>query len=109
MAKANLVVASRVNVTVAPAATETLDTVPVAKFKGLRYFVSGSNKTNDLTKVLDLTVRKDNADTEDVVFGKLGPMPLQISTSQVGGAIIVEITNPNAYEIAVEALRFALK
>lgn len=98
----------KVTKTIGSAATETLDSIPLAKFNGLRYFVTGKNNTNDKTKVLDLTVRKAGASVFDSVFGRIGDLPLQISTSQSAGDIIVQITNPNAFAIDVEAFRFLM-
>lgn len=93
--------------TVAASATVTIDTVALAKFKGLRYFVSGSGGTK--TKVLDLTVRNINGvGVEDSIFGRVGDLPMQIGAILSGSDIILQATNPNLFDIDIEVCKFTL-
>jgi len=107
MAKALLKTAIRIRKTVPSLTTVTIDTVLFVNFRGLRYFVTSWNGTK--SKVFDFTVRNiNNTSVDDSVFGRLGDLPLSIKASVSGSGIIVEVTNPNAFAITVEVLKFLM-
>ncbi len=107
MPTARLKVGEKIRKTVPASSKETIDTVALSKFRGLRYFVTGWNGSK--TKVMDMVVRNiGGTSVEDSVFGRLGDLPLSIDANVSGSDILLEVTNPNAFDIDVEVLKFLM-
>jgi len=105
--KARLKSGEKIRKVVPPTSTETIDTVALTKFRGLRYFVTGWN--GDKTKVLDLSVRNiGQTSVEDNVFGRMGDLPLSVGAIVSGSDILLNVTNPNAFAINVEVFKFLM-
>ncbi len=107
MAKARLKVGQKIKVSVPASSTQTIDTVALSKFKGLRYFIVAWN--GDKTKVMDMSVRNiGGSSVEDNVFSRMGDLPLLIGANVSGSDIILQVTNTNLFDITVEVSRFLM-
>lgn len=89
-----------------PAST-TISFDSVKDLKGAKYLVNAWDTPVTKSKSLELMVKTVGAATRDNVGSRLGTLPLGVETTVSGSDTILEITNPNAFSITVEAFRFA--
>lgn len=98
----------KVKETIDPTSSKDLDTTPIAEAKSLFYLISIS--TSSQTKTLIMSISRDTSGIKDTVFSKIGsPLPAEVSAVESGGNVILRITNPNAFAITAEAIRFILE
>jgi len=97
----------RIKDTVDDMATKDVDSIPVADIKGNFYLITIFTATQ--SKSLIMSIARDTSGIKDSVFSKVGsPLPAEVNAVESGGNVLLRITNPNAFSINVEVIRFIL-
>jgi len=85
-----------------------LDTLENSNFRALRYFLTGWD-ANNKTKSMDILANNDDNVLNDTIFGRVGAdLSFEVEIFKPGANTILKITNPNAFSITVEAIRFII-
>lgn len=94
----------RVSGTVLAASTLELDANALTNFSMLRYFLAA--KAGTTAKSMDISVVNQDGVLSDSIFGRVGtPLSLQVALIVLGSDAVLRITNPNAFNVDVEAIR----
>lgn len=105
---ARLPVGRRIRKTVPASSSLTIDTVVTAKFRKIRYDLTAW-QTGGKSKGMNLDVLNDDGEIFNTVYGRIGiSLSMSIGASLSGSDTILVVTNPNAFDIEVEALRFKI-
>ena len=87
-------------------ASAIVDTLDVSTFRGIRYVFSVYNKTQDVTKMFDMSIVQESGGIKEVVFGKIGSsIKINVSTSIVSSQLNLVVVNNELYTISVEFIR----
>jgi len=92
---------AHVSDTVTASATKVVDTVALADFKSIEYFVNVNNDANDKSKSFTLRVVNLNTSLKDSLFGKIGSASMAIDAIINGGNMDIEITNNEIFDLGV--------
>ena len=95
---------TKVKKTIPALSSLDVDTVDLSLFKRLLYHASFSG--DNQVKGMDLNVINTSGQVYDSIFARIGDLPLQLTVLKTGSDAIVSVTNPNAFDIELDAIRF---
>ena len=87
--------------------TLAVDTVVTATFRSLRYQTTVWGDAPEKVKAFVIAVANNNGIISDSVFDRQGPAPkLSIGAAVSGSDTLLNVTNPNVFDITVELIKF---
>ena len=82
--------------------TLNVDTLPIADFTSIRYFMSILNDTNDLTRTLIMSVIRQGSTACNSIYDRIGVgLDIEVNTLVSGSDFSVEIVNNETYDITL--------
>lgn len=92
--------------TVLASSTTDIDTVPLASFQGIKYFISYWNDAQDKRKVLELSITKKTGSLKSSVYGKIGDeLDVDVDESISGTDMLLTISNNELFPVTVNVAR----
>ena len=82
-------------------ATVAIDTVALADFLAVKYFIAAKNSGSTKTKVLDMLVLKENGAVKDTIKDKMGTADIAFSATIISGNLEIRATNNESSSITV--------
>lgn len=98
---------SKIRKVVPASTTLAVDTVLTASFRSLRYQTTAWGDTPEKAKAFVIAVVNNNGTITDSVYDRQGPAPkLSIGAVISGSDTLLNVTNPNLFDITVELIKF---
>lgn len=89
--------------------TKVVDTLPLSNFKTLKYFVIFFNSTNDITKEMEVTVKKSGSTVDSVVGNRVGVgMDLEVNPDVSGLNFEMNVVNNESFNIDMSFARMTI-
>ena len=105
MAKSRLLIWNKGKDTISASAAKVVDSIPLTKFRSLKYMISFSNLAETQTKSLELTVRKESSDVNDTIYARFGRMDIAIDSQVNAGNFELLMTNSESFNVELKFLR----
>jgi len=102
-------VAGKKSDTIPALTTKVIEEVPLVSFKTVKYFVHFSNLANNITKGMEVTVKKSGASVKSVVSNRIGiGIDLAVNPIVNGVNLDMSIINNEAFDIQMSFAKLTI-
>ena len=101
---------SKRKVGVAALSTNVIDTTDFDTIRGIKYILCFYSDIEDKTKMLDMSIIKENTSIKDTVYGRIGiGLNLAVTAVKNGSSIELRLQNNETFQVTADIAKLTFK